>query len=196
MLFSLAHISAIQQTLKDGFKTDDKQVDFATQTVKELFNNPDLSLDYKLDLRENFIKANRLLPWAESLESQNPTSLRNWIITHNFLSKEISNESLHRKFHNYMVMFNLKFRTVRKVTDFNPQEAKELLMTSHALREGYDVKGGKGRIKIYCPSGHIRYVSKDHCNCKTFNETLKMKKPCLHLMMAKVFLENRSVFEN
>lgn len=196
MIYSLAHISAIQQTLIDAYKTEDKQLDVATQTVKELFNNPSLNSNYKLDLRENFIKANKLLPWTNSLEDQDSLSLRSWIIIHTFLSEEISNESLHRKFHNYMVMFTLKFRTVRKVTDFNPQKDEELLMTSHALREGYDVKGGKGRIKVLCPSGQVRYVSKDHCNCKTFNETLKMKKPCLHLTMAKVFLENRSVFED
>jgi hypothetical protein len=145
-----------------------------------------------IDLNQNFQIANRLFPWTNQSTFK---EMKLWIATHYFLSEKVSNESLNRKLENYKVSFTLKFQGQQKVVAFNPQQKDNLLTTSYALRDGYFIRGAREHFKIFTPSGSVRNVTLDSCSCKTFQEVLGKRKPCLHLKMAKVYSENHSLFK-
>lgn len=185
-MYSLSHVSAIQQCFIDVAKGSNE--DYSTSLVRNM-ENPQNYIP-EIEVRKNFEVANNLMPWTD----EQPSTL-GWIAAHTFLSEEISNEMLHRKQESYKIIFKINHRRIQKVTDFNPSENRDLLLTANALRDGYFVEGGRGRLKVFCPSGNVRYVTRTECGCNEFNKELRRQHPCIHLRIAKVFLEHPEAFK-
>lgn len=141
--------------------------------------------------KKEFKIANSILPWTESLDDSN---INYWIDIYNALIQAINNETVHRKGNYFKTSFSISILKKEIVTKFDLFSNSKKLLISQLLREGYKVEGAKENIRIHCPSGQIRIVTKDSCTCKEFMSN--SSKPCDHLSLANFFLENRSHFLN
>jgi len=186
-MYSLAHTSAVLQCLID---IANEGSDILSSTLLKDIEDQYTYLPY-IKPNSNFEISNNLMKWTD----KSPSNI-SWIITHNFLSQCISKESLHKKQETYKVIFKVKHQNIQKVTSFDPVRNRNLVLTAHCLREGYSVKGGSGRLKVLCPSGNIRYVTRTECGCNEFNKELRRQSPCIHLRMANTFLDYPSAFKN
>lgn len=193
MMYSLPRLTANMQIMLDIAEIA-SSCSLREAIYKELrVADPEILLPNQslIDLYQNFQIANQLFPWTNQSTFED---MKLWIATHYFLSENVSNESVTRKLGNYKVSFTLNFQGQQKVVAFNPQQKDNLLATSHALRDGYFIKGAREHFKVFTPSGSVRNVTLDSCSCKTYQEILGKRKPCLHLKMAKVYSENHSIF--
>jgi hypothetical protein len=84
---------------------------------------------------------------------------------------------------------------------------KELLLTSDGdslynallavktIREGYRIVETAGsHINVITRSGSVRTTTSKDCDCKQFNVANRRKIPCQHIVLTKVYEENRKLF--
>ena len=203
-MYSLSHISAVHYTLNNLFThayfislgLKKESVNYSYQLLKQSFNRlpetnliKDVSSEY---LKRQIDCSNRLYSWTEDSVIENYNS---WYLIHKLLVNNLSNEGLFRKSTHYKLSFQLGMKKFEEILDYNPIANKEDLIAAHALREGYWVEPKKEHLIVRCPSGQSRAVTATHCNCPTFIKTNKQNKPCIHIVLAKAFLNKRWAFK-
>jgi len=120
-------------------------------------------------------------------------SIESWVMSHRYIHGEIL-EVKGNKAHLSYYAYRTKITSCYEYfTNMHIQ-----LEVFFLIRSGYTISEikGEGDYTVTTPSGNVRYITGNQCDCKEFTLVNRGWKPCTHLKFKNAYNSNRSNFYN